>query len=77
MAERSVIGERQVPEEVDREPDRKRYGGPGGVPGERQARDRGGQERRDAENEKRRRPLGEDHVLQQVRRQEVVQRDRL
>jgi len=73
MLERVVVDRRRVPGEVVGEPDRQRNGGMDrdapALETRRGSRHRG----RDAEHREERRPLGEDHVLQQVRGQQVVQ----
>jgi hypothetical protein len=77
VSKRGVVRPRQVPGEVDGEPDRQ---GDEGArqeaqhPGAREPRrQRGGE----AGDEERRRPLREDDVLEQVHRQQVPERDRL
>ena len=73
MLERGVVDRRHVPDVVVDEPERQCDGG---WTISRQARARAERLRHrpgDAEHREQRRPLGEDHVLQEVRRQQVVQ----
>ena len=72
MAERVVVDPRQMPHEVRDEPERQRD-----VPAGCATTRRATASRRDGEYEQRRRPLGEHDVLQQVRPQERVRRERL
>ena len=77
MPERSVVGPRKVPGEVDGDPERQRdervrEDAPTGQAGERCRESRS--EPGDAE---RGRPFREDHVLEQVHGEEVMERDRL
>jgi hypothetical protein len=72
VLEGGIVGGREVPGEVGEEPDGERDWGPGeetcsGQPGELR-----GEGRRDPEHEERRRPLRQDDVLEQMRRQQVV-----
>ena len=72
VLERRVVGGRQVPGEVDEQPEAKRDRRTGQLPDGRDAPEPLGDGRRDAEHEQRRRPLGEDDVLEQVHREQVV-----
>ena len=68
----AVVGGRQVPREVDEEPEAERDRRPGqqpdGTDPPKPLADGG----RDAQDEEGRRPLGEDDVLEQVHREQVV-----
>ena len=69
-AERRVVDGRYVPEEVRAGPQRKSDERMREQPGD-------GEVRREPEHAERRRPLGEDDVLEQVHREQVVERDRV
>ena len=79
VAERDVVDAAEVDDVPADEPDRQRDGRPRhererpAAPGG----DRTAHGRREPEDEERRRPVGDDHVLQQVEEHEVVDRDRL
>jgi hypothetical protein len=77
VAEGGVVREGEVPREVGGEPDGERDGRPRQAPRTGNARDRAGDGRWEPEHAERGRPLGEDDVLEQVRRQQVVEGDRL
>ncbi len=72
-----VVDPRQVPDHVVAEPERERHRRmgqhPEGFRPDELRRERG----REAEDDEERRPLGEDDVLQEVDRQQVVHGDRL
>jgi hypothetical protein len=75
--ERGIVEPRQMPHEVRAEPERQRYErmreGPHDSTTAGVGRQRGGQ----PEHGERRRPFGQDDVLEQVRRDEVVARQRV
>jgi len=73
VAERSVVDPRQVPRVVHRQPERQRHERPEEREADRAVR----KVRRDSEHEECRRPLCENDVLQQVRPEERVVRERL
>ena len=73
VLERVVVDRRDVPGEVVGEPDRQRDGGVDRDAPASESRRRRGHRGRDAEHGEERRPLGEDHVLQQVRGEQVVE----
>lgn len=72
VLERRVVKNREMPEEIRRQPEAERDGSAGEQLEAAGPPDRGGESRRDAEYEQRRRPLGEHDVLEQMRRKEVV-----
>ena len=73
VSQSCVVDRRHVPDEVVREPDRQRESGVRRDPPEVEPRESLRHRSRHAEDCQERRPLREDHVLQQVRRQQVVQ----
>ena len=72
MLERRVVCGRQVPREIGEKPDGERDRRAGELRHCRKAGDPFRKRRRNAEDQERRRPLREDHVLEQVRREQVV-----
>ena len=72
MLERRVVGGWEMPREVGDEPKSERNGWAGQLPNAGQSGDPLPESRRDAEDEEGRRPFREDHVLEEVRRQQVV-----
>ena len=73
VTQRIVVHPREVPDEVRRDPQRQRDE----RPEEHEATCASCERRRHGEHEQRRRPLGEDDVLQQVRPEKRVQREGL
>jgi hypothetical protein len=72
VLECGVVKRGQVPQKVGRKPEPEGDRWPGEQPDRADSADRGGKCRWDAENEKGRSPLGQDDVLEQVGRKEVV-----
>jgi hypothetical protein len=72
VLERGVVGRGDVPGEVRDEPEAERDRRPGEEPGAGEPGEPRGEEGRDAEYQERRRPLGQDDVLEQMCREQVV-----
>jgi hypothetical protein len=72
VLERGVVEGRQMPEEVGRKPKPESDGWASEQPDRADSADRRSQCRGNAEDEQRRRPLGQDDVLKQMSREEVV-----
>jgi hypothetical protein len=71
VLEGGVIESREVPYEVRRKPEPEGDGWASKQSDRRDSADRGSQSRGKAEDEQRRRPLGQDDVLEQMRREQV------
>jgi hypothetical protein len=72
VLQRGVVEGGQVPQEVGRKPEPEGDGWAGEQPDRRDPADRDGECGWNSENEQGRRPLGQDHVLEQVGREQVV-----
>ena len=76
VLERGVVGGRDVPGHVAAEPERQRDEGPGEQADEAEARERAASSGGTEATSEQRDPLRESDVLDQVRPEEVVQRER-
>ena len=77
MSKGGVVERRNVPHRVRPDPERESDVRPCEHPDDPRPREPLGEQRRDAEHEQERRPLGEHDVLEQVRPDEVLARERV
>ncbi len=75
VVERRVVQRRDVPDGVGADPQRQRDEGVGQGADDFRLGDARGERRRQPENEQQRRPLGQDHVLEQVDPEQVLDGD--
>jgi hypothetical protein len=76
VLERRVVGGRDVPNNVPGDPDRQGDQRPGQRANHTEARGLSRERGRDGQHEEQRDPLGQRHVLHEVRGEEVVERER-